>query len=258
MDRPQHLCILTGASRGMGLAMAQQLLAPDRLLLCISRRDNAALAERARALGAGLVQWQQDLAEPTSAAARLADWLATLDPRGLASATLINNAALIPRIGPIDECPPDELSAALRVGLEAPMLLTAAFLRVSGEWARAGWTGPRKVLNISSGLGRRPMAAQAPYCAVKAGLDHFTRCSALDEARRPWGARLVSLAPGVIDTDMQAQLRVGDPDAFPDRGRFVALQRQGQLSSPPEAARRVLAWLERPDFGAVPVADVRD
>lgn len=258
MNQHPHLCILTGASRGMGQAMARQLLSPDRLLLCISRGTDEDLARRAQAVGAGLVQWQQDLADPLAAAGRLAGWLASLDATALASATLINNAGMIPRIGPLDECPPDELSAALRVGLETPMQLTAAFLRVSTGWVNAGWTGARKVLNVSSGLGRRPMAAQAPYCAAKAGLDHFTRCSALDEARRPHGARLVSLAPGVIDTGMQVQLRAGDPAAFPDLQRFVSLQRDGMLSSPDEAARLVLAWLDRPDFGEQPVADIRD
>ena len=164
---------------------------------------------------------------------------------------------MIPDIGPLDACPAESLAATLRVGLEAPMQLTAAFLEVSTGWVDTGWHGPRKVLNISSGLGRSPMAAQAPYCAAKAGLDHFTRCSALDEAHRPHGAKLVSLAPGVIDTDMQVQLRAGDPEAFPDRQRFVDLQRQHQLSSADEAAARVLAWLDRPDFGETVVADVR-
>lgn len=255
---PRHLCILTGASRGMGQAMARQLLTPDRLLLCISRGTDDDLAARARACGTALEQWQQNLADTIGSATRLAQWLAQLDRSGLASATLINNAGVIPHIGPLDQCPPDDLANALRVGLEAPMQLTAAFLRETGQWVDTGWRGPRKVLNISSGLGRRSMAAQAPYCAAKAGMDHFTRCSALDEAARPHGTRLVSLAPGVIDTDMQVQLRGGDPAGFPDRERFVELQRQGQLTDPDEAARRVLAWLDRPDFGQEPVADVRD
>jgi benzil reductase ((S)-benzoin forming) len=254
----QDLYILTGASRGMGLAMAEQLLAPGRPLLCLSRQSRTELTELARQRGATLLQWRIDLAQPAVAAQRLHDWLAQIDAPSLASATLINNAGLIPQIGPIDDCPPDELSAALRVGLEAPMLLTAAFLRASTAWVASGWLGPRKVLNISSGLGRSPMAAQAPYCAAKAGLDHFTRCSALDEAQRPHGAKLVSLAPGVIDTDMQAQLRAGDPGAFPDLQRFQSLKSQGHLSSPSEAAARVLAWLKRPDFGNPPVADVRE
>ena len=253
----RHLTILTGASRGMGLAMAMQLLAPDRHLLCISRRASDELAELTSKKGAILTQWTQDLADTTGSRQRLQAWLEGLDPQTLQSATLINNAGVIPRIGPLDDCPPEDLANALRVGLEAPMQLTAAFLHATGAWVDGGWRGPRKVLNISSGLGRSAMAAQAPYCAAKAGMDHFTRCSALDEAHREHGARLVSLAPGVIDTDMQVQLRAGDPAAFPDRSRFVELQRQGQLTSPTEAAARVLAFLARVDFGDQPVADVR-
>lgn len=253
-----HLFILTGASRGMGLAMARQLLKPGHTLLCISRKTNETLAAQAKLAGATLLQWPQDLAHSVDLSARLEQWLREQAGEGFAGAVLINNAGMIPRIGPIDQCPANELEDALRVGLEAPMQLTGAFLRATGHWLATGWRGPRKVLNISSGLGRRAMAAQAPYCAAKAGLDHFTRCSALDEAQRDHGARLVSLAPGVIDTEMQEQLRAGDPAAFPDRERFVELQRQGQLTSPEEAAARVLAWLQRPDFGDQPVADVRD
>lgn len=258
MNAARHLIILTGASRGLGLAMARQLLTADGVLLCIARRTSDALAQEAVARGTHLEQWAQDLADTQEAAERLERWLHSLHPPSLASATLINNAGVIPRIGPIDDCPPEELTRALRVGLEAPMLLTAAFLRATDAWVRQGWEGPRKVLNISSGLGRRAMAAQAPYCAAKAGLDHFSRCTSLDEARRPQGARVVSLAPGVIDTDMQTHLRAGDPAAFPDRDRFIGLKTQGQLTSPDDAARQVLAYLARSDFGEHPVADVRD
>jgi benzil reductase ((S)-benzoin forming) len=249
----QHLYILTGASRGMGLAMAQQLLQPGHTLLCLSRHMNDPLVAQARAAGATLVQWTEDLADGARVSARLADWLATQPAGSFARATLINNAGVIPRIGPLAEADAADLAHALRVGLEAPMQLTAAFLH-----ATAGWTAARRVLNISSGLGRRPMASQAGYCAVKAGLDHFTRCLALEEARRPNGARVCSLAPGVIDTDMQVQLRGANAAAFPDRDRFASLKAQGLLDTPAEAAARVLAWLARPDFGAEPVADVRD
>ena len=138
------------------------------------------------------------------------------------------------------------------------MLLSSAFLRSTQAWVDAGWQGERKLLNISSGLGRRPMASQSPYCAAKAGLDHFSRCVALEQARQPHGARVVSLAPGVIATGMQRQMRAADPQRFPDRERFVDLQLQGLLSSPERAAARVLAWLDRPDFGDPVVAEARD
>lgn len=249
----RHLTILTGASRGMGLAMAQQLLAAGHDLLTLSRKTNDALAAQAASAGRQLEQWPQDLARADVAAARLETWLQGQDTKGLASVTLINNAGLIPRIAPLADIPAAQLADALRVDLEAPMLLTAAFLR-----GTASWQLPRKVLNISSGLGRRAMAAQAAYCAAKAGMDHFTRCVALEEQALPNGARACSLAPGVIDTDMQVQLRSAEPERFPDMGNFVGLKEKGLLTSPEEAARRVLAYLARPDFGSNPVADVRD
>ena len=248
-----HLTILTGGSRGMGLAMAAQLLRQGHTLVSIARSANPELEAIAQAGGATLEQWQQDLSQGEQAAQRLQGWLAAQGPDAFASATLINNAGVIPRIAPLSASDAAGLASALRVGLEAPMQLTAAFLG-----ATDAWTVPRKVLNISSGLGRRAMASQAAYCAAKAGMDHFTRCVALDEALKPHGAKVCSLAPGVIDTDMQVQLRGAAPEDFPDRQNFANLKAGGQLTSPQDAATRVLAWLDLADFGANPVADVRD
>ena len=248
-----HLFILTGASRGMGLSMARQLLAPGHTLLCISRTESTVLAQHAPPTGASLLQWCHDLADSSALGPRLQAWLREQASTDWRSATLINNAGVIARIGPLSQADPHDLAQALRVGLEAPMLLTSAFLR-----ATEGWKAERKVLNISSGLGRRPMASQAGYCAAKAGMDHFSRCVALEEARKPGGAKICSLAPGVIDTDMQLQLRSADPAAFPDQDSFARLKTGGQLTSPDEAARRVLAWLAQPGFGGQPVADIRD
>lgn len=246
-----HLYILTGASRGMGLAMARQLLQPHHALLCISRQENAALAAEAAQASCRLEQWSLDLAHGREAAAMLHQWLGKPGLR-CGSATLINNAGVIPQIAPLSALDVNDIAQALRVDLEAPLALSAAFLA-----ATEGWSVPRRILNISSGLGRRPMASQAVYCAAKAGMDHATRCLALEEARKPKGAKVCALAPGVIDTDMQVQLRGADAAAFPDRGRFEQLKSGGQLDSPEQAARKVLAWLERPDFGSEPVADVR-
>jgi NAD(P)-dependent dehydrogenase (short-subunit alcohol dehydrogenase family) len=248
-----ELVILTGASRGLGRAMAEQLLAADRLLLTISRRPDTSLQDLAAARGAKLEQWALDLAHGVGAAARLESWLREQDARAIGAATLINNAGLLGRVGPLQQADAESIADALRVGLEAPALLAAAFLR-----ATEPWSATRKVLNISSGAGRRAIAGWAVYCAAKAGLDQLTRVMAEDEARRPNGAKVVSLAPGVIDTDMQAALRSADGAGFPDQPRFKEMKASGQLASSEDAAARVLAYLGRPDFGANPVADVRD
>lgn len=249
---PQHLYILTGASRGMGLAMAEQLLQKGNALLCISRHANPDLAAAAQKADATLTQWTHDLADGQGASKRLREWLQNQNPTDFASASLINNAGVIPPITPLRHSQPADLALAIRVGLEAPMALSAAFLGATDSWPLH-----RNVLNISSGLGRYPMASQAGYCAAKAGMDHFTRCLALDEALHPNGAKVCSLAPGVIDTDMQVQLRGAVGEAFPDQSKFLQLKAQGQLSSPTQAAEQVLRFLARPDFGREPVADVR-
>jgi NAD(P)-dependent dehydrogenase (short-subunit alcohol dehydrogenase family) len=249
----KNLTILTGASRGMGLAMAEQLLSADTLLLCISRNRNDALERQAATRGAELLQWQADLSEAAPVAQRLQEWLAAQDPQQLASATLINNAGVISELTALRDAQASDLARALRVGLEAPMLLCTAFLGATQAWTQV----PRKVLNVSSGLGRRAMASSSAYCAAKAGMDHFTRCLALEERLLQNGAAVCSLAPGVIDTEMQVQLRSASPAQFPDQDAFAALHEKGQLSSPADAAGRLLAYLNRPDFGAEPVADVR-
>ena len=248
----KHLTILTGGSRGMGLAMGQQLLQKGHHLLSIARKTSSDL-KPFTSKSEQLLQWEQDLAQSATAAQRLRTWLTTLKSSDWASITLINNAGVIPQIAPLSQLPAADMINALRVGLEAPMALTAAFLGATEDWEVQ-----RKVLNISSGLGRRAMASQASYCTAKAGMDQFSSCVALEEAAKPHGAKIVSLAPGVIDTDMQVQLRSAASDDFPDVQRFAQLHSAGQLTSAQDAAERVLAWLERADFGAQVVADVRN
>ncbi len=248
----QNLTVLTGASRGMGLAIAQQLLQPGAHLLCISRKSNPELQAQADAAGVLLEQWTADLADGAPVAQQLKAWLEGLDPRTLASATLINNAGVLSPLMAVRDSDPSALVQALRVGVEAPLQLCAAFLGATRDWAV-----PRKVLNISSGLGRRAMASSAAYCAAKAGMDHFTRCLALEESAQANGAKVCSLAPGVIATDMQLQLRSADAAHFPDLPTFQGLHTGGQLSSPHDAAQRVLAYLCSPTFGQDAVGDVR-
>jgi NAD(P)-dependent dehydrogenase (short-subunit alcohol dehydrogenase family) len=234
------LAIVTGHSRGLGHALARQLQAQGWEVLGLSRLSAQGLD--------GVTQWSVDLSDPVPAAERLQAWLAGRTPE---QALLINNAALVTEPGPVDTVSLSALSMSMRVGLEAVVLLSAAFLT-------ALRTCPdKRIVNISSGLGRRAMAGAAPYCAVKAGMDHLSRAMAMDEARQPQGARIVSLAPGIIDTDMQVQLRQGDAAKFPDVARFAEFKASGDLETPEAVAAKVLAFAARSDFGVDPIGDVR-
>ncbi len=248
----QHLCIVTGSSRGLGRGLVDTLRTRgDTRLLGLSRRT-----PDADVLPPPHEHWAVDLADPLPTSMRLHAWLLTLATRPWQTVTLINNAATLAKPGPLEDESLPTLSASMRVGLEAPTLLTAAFLH-----ATQAWGARRRVLHISSGLARRAMAGSAAYCAVKAGLDHLARAQALDQSqRRERGlnaAAVVSLAPGVIDTDMQKTLRGADAQAFPERVRFKALAEQGMLDAPAATAQKILAYLEDPSFGTTAVADIR-
>jgi len=232
-----HLYIVTGSSRGLGAALVQQLTQAGNTVVGIARKTNPALKSE---------QWALDLADPLAAAERLQAWLRA--NQRWDSATLINNAALLSEPGPLAGSDLSGLSAALRVGLEAPTLLSRVFL------AETAGVPTRRILNISSGLGRRAMAGSAAYCAIKAGLDHLSRTLALEEPN----VGVVSLAPGVIDTDMQVQLRGADPTRFPEQNRFQGLKDGGQLQTADATAATIVRFLMRPDFGKTVVSDIRE
>lgn len=226
------IAIVTGHSRGLGAAVADQLHGAGWQVLGISRK----------ARGAPFEEWRADLADPLPVAERLQTWLAG---RTAARVLLVNNAALVTEPGPVQGVPLAALSGSVRVGLEAVLLLSAATL------AGAQGCADLRIVNVSSGLGRRPMAGAAPYCAVKAGMDLLSRAMQLD------GARVVSLAPGIIDTDMQQQLRAGQPSRFPDVERFREFKACGALQSCEDTAQRLIAHALRDDFGNEALADLR-
>jgi len=256
------VAILTGASRGLGAALARTLLEAGVRLTTLARSRDAELAAYAQERGVFLRQIHTDLSDPTAAAN--AAILACSDlPTDAQRYWLINNAgtlAPVARADALGSVDTDALamSAAFNLNVVAPMLLTAQFLT-----ATRARPVQRRVLNISSGAGRNPRAGWSVYCATKAALDMATRVTALEQAAleqldAEHPAQLTSLAPGIIDTDMQAHIRASDPAHFPTRTQFQAFYDDGQLSAPTDTARRIVAFLERDDFGVQAIADIRD
>ncbi|MGE8488716.1 MAG: SDR family NAD(P)-dependent oxidoreductase, partial [Paraburkholderia nemoris] len=108
---------------------------------------------------------------------------------------------------------------------------------------------------ISSGAARNAYPGWSIYCATKAALDHHARAVALDANR---ALRICSLAPGVIDTNMQAEIRGSGEEQFPMREKFEDLKRNGQLSTPEQCATQLLDYAFSDAFGQTPVADIRE
>jgi len=246
----QEVAIVTGASRGLGAALVEALGAPQRLVIGVARSENEAQVARMQARGFGFAYRRCDLADRAQTAG-LTHWLSSVLRRQRAARRflLINNAGVVEPVEPIETLPVDALVAALQVNLVAAMQLSAAFLAATDKF-----TGTRIIVNISSGAARHPVAGWASYCTGKAALDMFTRCIAEEQATHANPARVCSLAPGVLDTEMQEVLRAAD---FPSVDRFRSLHASGDLVAPADAARRIVTYLERDDFGSVVIDDLR-
>lgn len=250
-----QVIIVTGASKGLGAALVEQVLSPDTRVIGIARSANPALAEAARAKNAWLDWYLQDFADVVAVDA-LATSIASGLPRDASRYVLVNNAGVAEPLGPIATLAAIDIAACIDVNLTSAFVFTSRFLA-----ATAMFDADRRVLNISSGLARRPMDGSSAYCAAKAGLDMLTRCinsEPDDPARAKRKATSVALAPGVIDTDMQGALRGRDRAAFPEGERFAALKADGQLATPADVARKIAAFIARDDFGATELDDIRN
>jgi benzil reductase ((S)-benzoin forming) len=220
-----NLYLITGTTRGLGAAMLAQVAAtPGNLAICMSRgADSAATPANVHV----------DLGDTGSIAPAFDRVMAMLAGRQFESAVLINNAGVVVPVERFDHLDPALTATNINVNLVAPLLLTRLFAERT-----AGMAARRLVVNISSGAAKRAIAGWSAYCAAKAGLEMATRVAALEASE---GLSICSLAPGVIDTPMQAVVRGVASEAFPDVARFQAMKADGVLRDADEVARDIIA-----------------
>ncbi|MBN3791338.1 SDR family oxidoreductase [Burkholderia sp. Ac-20353] len=243
---PNVRAIVTGHTRGLGAALAAQLLQRDIAVLGLSRSRHPSLGTQA---GDRFAEVELDLSDP----ARVEAWLAGDALRrfvdGASTVLLFNNAGTVEPIGPLDAQDPAAIARAVSLNVATPLMLSAALAKAAPDAAE------RRVLHVSSGAARNAYAGWSIYCATKAALDHHARAVALDATR---GLRICSVAPGVVDTGMQATIRSTSTDHFPLRDKFDQLKASGALATPDAAARQLIDYALSDAFGTVPTADVRE
>jgi benzil reductase ((S)-benzoin forming) len=234
------LFCITGASRGLGAALADELA--EHALYLVSRSGCSAQFSYMQQM-VGDLSRSEALDDVIQGLVRFAT---EAKPESI---TLINNAGTVQPVKPIRDCSTAELDAAIKTNLIAPMALTAGVLNNFRNL-------PLTVVNISSGAANSPYSGWGAYCAGKAGLDLFTRTVGLEESAGQ--ATIISIAPGVVDTDMQAEIRSSSVDKFPELARFQRMKEEGQLLSAGLAAKNVVAFLQSASFENGGVYDTRD
>lgn len=199
MSDPRTI-VLTGASRGLGRAMAAGFIAQEhRVVGCA--RDAQAIAALAREYP----QQRFDQVDVTDEAA-VARWAKSVLASHGAPDLLLNNAAVINANAVLWEIPVADFAQVVEVNIKGVFHVCRAFLPAMVERGRG------VIVNFSSGWGRSTSPEVAPYCATKFAIEGLTLALA---AELPRGMAAVPLNPGIIDTDMLRSCFGGHASSYP-------------------------------------------
>jgi NAD(P)-dependent dehydrogenase (short-subunit alcohol dehydrogenase family) len=228
--------VVTGASRGLGAGLAARFLEQGLAVAACARQRPTLASENS--LGRAC-----DVTDATAMAAFCDAAVARFGRVDL----WINNAGLLAPIGPLRDNDPAEFARHIEVNVLGVFNGSRAFIR---HLRARGGTGV--LLNISSGAARNAYAGWSAYCASKAAVDRMSESIALEEQAN--GLRVHAVAPGIIDTDMQAMIRDCSPEQFPRVQKFLDLKENEGFSSPAFVADRLLELAFAPSSRDLPVA----
>ncbi len=224
MNYRNKVAVITGASRGLGAGVAASL-AQAGLRLALCARSEPPVPD-----GSDAVTGSVDVTDPAAVAAFADD----VERRFGAIDLWINNAGLLGPVAPLRDIGPDDFRQVLDVNVMGVVNGTRAYIR-----HRRAHDGGGVLINISSGAAQHSYAGWSAYCASKAAVDRLSEAVQLEEADT--GLRVHAVAPGVVDTDMQARIRSTPPEHFPMVERFLQLKESGHFNTPAFVARELLA-----------------
>ncbi|MEZ4674727.1 MAG: SDR family oxidoreductase [Caldilineaceae bacterium] len=231
-----QVAIVTGGSRGLGTGIAERFVRAGAAVVITARTEEqlAVEAERLQALGGKVLALTADVSDPEQLQMVVDQ---TIDQHQRID-ILVNNAGVIWPVEAVVETDPDEWVYNIHVNLIGPFY--ASYCVLPAMLAQ----GYGRIINISSGLSRNAVAGLSAYGAAKAGLDHFTRILALEVAGT--GVTVNALHPGVIDTEMQSDLRsIDTSESSLDLSIFHQYFETQQLVTP-LAAAGLIYWLAGP------------
>jgi len=208
MDLKRRRALVTGASRGIGEAVARRLAEAGAKVALVARNATR-LEELAEELDG--TAHPADLTDP----AAVEGLVAAVEDDGGPVDVLVNNAG-IDAVGSFASIDPDDLERIYRLNLVSPVLLTRQVLPGMLERGRG------RIVNVSSLAGVAAYPGMAAYASTKAGLSQFTEVLSLDLRGLPVGTTLVELGP--IPSDMLDNVQSYAPtrDSF-NRGRQLGL-----------------------------------
>jgi benzil reductase ((S)-benzoin forming) len=166
---------------------------------------------------------------------------------------LINNAGMLGDVKHLGQINSESIPTLFNLNVTAPILLMNTFMQQLKDYM-----GHKIIFNISSGAGKRPIDGWSCYCASKAALDMATRVAFEENKISKQHFQIRAIAPGVVDTNMQQQIRASEVNDFSGVKRFAQLKANNELSTEEEVAEKFFLILNNLEKYNDPILDVRD
>lgn len=218
---------ITGASKGLGKAIAEAAL----------QRQDVEVIGIARSCNIEHRNYKHitlDLADTEAVNGFKFDFDREED------AVLVNNAGMLGETRHFGNLDTKSFEQVFKVNVISLGMLMDSFLNKARE-GKGNYT----VCNISSGAGKYPIDGWNAYCASKAAVEMLSEVAAKElDIDNYKNIRVIALAPGIIDTGMQAQIRSASKEEFSDLQRFLDYKNEGELATPEETASKVMRILD--------------
>ncbi|WP_226038565.1 (S)-benzoin forming benzil reductase [Aquibacillus saliphilus] len=216
--------VVTGASKGLGESTAKLLLQEGCHVIGVSRNMNQNLEKLAEQNSVTYQHESCDLSSPDAIEHTFTLIAERIFLSNVEVVYLVNNAGQVEPIDKAGTAEVEELSQHVNVNLLAPMATTNLFLKRAKET-----NVPVVITNVTSGAAERSVYGWSAYCSTKAGLNRFTETVALEQEELSSGNKIIVFNPGIMDTDMQGQIRSANEESFKDVETFRDYKQENKL-----------------------------
>lgn len=166
---------------------------------------------------------------------------------------LVNNAGVLGQVTQVGRMYHDKIIQSYNVNLLSPSILINQFI---GQYQDRDID--KMLLNTSSGAARHTIPSWSTYCSTKTGIEMFLRVIEDEQKDFTYPFKIYSVAPGVVDTEMQDEIREVEPENFRELDRFVQLKKEGMLVDPQAVGKKFVDIMEHPGNYPKTLMDLRD